>query len=167
MRKPVCLKFFHHPWPLAKSWRVDTVFDAAVEQDLQAHTNPQYRPASSQPPLDHFVASCGPKKRHHRGKGPHTGDNESISIHHGLPLRGQLDLGTGALEGFDRGVHIARAVVEDDDLWPGGHDYRAPLVEGIPSTRSSSAMAFRSARAKALNWASAMWWGSRPSITVM
>lgn len=43
--------------------------------------------------------------------------------------------------------------------------HRAPFVLGIPSTRGSGSMAKRSARAKALNSASAMWCGSRPEIT--
>jgi len=43
--------------------------------------------------------------------------------------------------------------------------YRLPFVDGMVSTRGSSSTAARRARARALNSASAMWWGSRPDST--
>jgi len=46
-----------------------------------------------------------------------------------------------------------------------GGAHRTPLVLGIPPARGSGAAAARSARATALNWASTMWCGLRPSMT--
>src|SRR5690606_38326388 len=81
-------------------------------------------------------------------------------------IGGQLDACTDLFESLLRRVHVAAAVVEDDDGWT-RHCYRAPFVEGIPLTRTSGASACRIARANALNSASAMWWGSRPPSTEM
>src|SRR5699024_2117878 len=69
-------------------------------------------------------------------------------------------LGTGGTR-FLRAV-LLRAVLPRVLLLPG---HSAPLVEGTPCTRASGCTAARRARASALNWASAMWCGSRPSST--
>ena len=56
------------------------------------------------------------------------------------------------------------AVVQDDDVRSGGAMLTArPSWTGCPSTRGSGSTAARRARAKALNWASTMWCGSRPA----
>ena len=47
----------------------------------------------------------------------------------------------------------------------GAHRDKVPFALGTPITRESTATAARSARATALNWASTMWWGSRPAST--
>ena len=75
---------------------------------------------------------------------------------------GQPRIGSGRGERLDRGVHVARAVVEHRDERSA---HRAPFVRGMPSTSGSSAFAWRNARANALYSASAMWCGSRPAST--
>jgi len=65
---------------------------------------------------------------------------------------------------------IARPIVEHHDLGPPGRTHpggthRTPLVLGMPLARGSGVRAARSARAKALNWASTMWCGLRPYST--
>src|SRR6185312_14135894 len=81
------------------------------------------------------------------------------------PVGTQFDARTSDLEGFSRGMDVTAAVVEHHDEGR-CHGYRAPLVDGTPLTRASGLTAWRKARAKALNSASAMWWGSRPPSTV-
>ncbi|WP_425432055.1 hypothetical protein [Kocuria massiliensis] len=90
-----------------------------------------------------------------------------------LGLR-QDDVGSGGFQSPHGRPDVPRAIVEDGDgrtgvcirLWSLGRCVRnhqsAPFVEGMPSTLGSGSTAWRRARAKALNWASAMWWGSRP-----
>ena len=70
-----------------------------------------------------------------------------------VEIAGQAHLGAGALDRTHGGAQVAGTVVEDDD---GGSGHKAPLVEGIPVSRGSSAMASRKARANALNWVSTM-----------
>ena len=63
------------------------------------------------------------------------------------------------------GVDAAGQEEPDDDQDGGeaGHGYRAPFVEGrMPAARGSRSMAYRRARARALNWHSTMWWALRP-----
>lgn len=67
----------------------------------------------------------------------------------------QHPAGTDVLKGLGHRVQVAHAVVD--------HGYRLhhrhPLVDGIcPAIRSSSSMAMRSARPKALNTVSIWWW---------
>src|SRR5262249_4705244 len=62
-------------------------------------------------------------------------------------------------------AQIAHPVVEDRD--PRAHWLSVPLVDGTPVSSGSIETATRSARAKALNEASIMWWALVPERTQM
>ena len=120
-------------------------------------------------------------------EGADAGDNEPVSIQDVNRFGTEDDLGTGPLQRADRRADVAGAIVQHrhgglalrrSGLGASGGVYdgpaaedraahRAPLVDGMPSTRGSGSTAARRARAKALNWASTMWWGSRPAVTFM
>gem|GEM_PF-4337607 len=73
-----------------------------------------------------------------------------------------------AHEGGELGVQVALVVLVVIATLVGSGGlvhHRLPFVDGMVSTRGSSSTAARRARARALNSASAMWWGSRPART--
>ena len=79
-------------------------------------------------------------------------------------VAGELDVGAGELEGLDGRVDVAAAVVEDDDASDAPLTGR-PWSTGCPRRAGRGSWPGGSARAKALNSASAMWCGSRPPST--
>ena len=113
---------------------------------------------------------------------PRGAGRYGVLLHRGLPagfaaggLLGPQVLGREVVgdlhvahEGGELGVQVALVVlvVVATLVGSGGLvHHRLPFVDGMVSTRGSSSTAARRARARALNSASAMWWGSRPDRT--
>src|SRR5207253_4052580 len=118
----------------------------------------EHGPSSGEPTSDDLVTPDGADALDAGPEGTHPGHHQAVAVGGRVAVRGQLDLGTGALERADGGADVAEPVVEHDDA--GRTRHRLPFVEGTPVSRGSSATASRNARATALNCASTRWCGS-------
>src|SRR5690606_26770898 len=155
--------FSNGPRPLTESRCLNSTLDAGFEHDLFTHAYPHDRPPTRETAVDEFIAANRAQLLHHCVKCADAWDQQSVRPIDLARIPRQGRYRTRVREGLQHGVHIARAVVEDCDAF---FAHRAPFVEGIPVSEGSYAFALRNARANALNSASAMWWGSRPSTSL-
>src|SRR5690606_22140533 len=154
------IQFRDRARPLPQTLAVLPALDAPLEHDLHADADAQHGAAAGEAAIDDLISAVRDQCVPHCCEGADAGDEEPVGLEGLVAVSGQLDIGAGRYESLDGGVDVARLVVEHRDAGRAGHS--APLVEGMPSTRGSSALAWRNARANALNSASAMWCGSRP-----
>ena len=126
---------------------------APFEEDLHAHADPEDRAASCDAPADEPGAVDRFQLLHDGGEGADARDEQAVRRLDRVRAAGQLNLSADVLEGPHGRADVPRAVVEDRDARAA---HRAPFVDGTPVTRGSRSTAERSARAKALNWASTM-----------
>ena len=133
-----------------------TVLGAALVEQLHAEADAEDRHAGvaalAQQPVEAELAY----RRHRRRKRADARQDDTVRGSHDVVLAGDRRAGADMLEGLLGRAQVAHAVVEDRDRRPGAHS--SPFVEGMPCSSGSIETASRSARAKALNAASTMWW---------
>ena len=130
----------------------DPVLRARREQHLHADADAEHRAAELEPPGDHLVAADRAQPGHAGRERAHAGHGQPVAVQHGVRVRRHLDPRADPFQRALRRAQVPRPVVEHDDFF---HE-STPLVLGMPPARGSGAAAARSARAKALNWASTM-----------
>src|ERR1700722_3432224 len=138
----------------------------ASARDLSALFTPFEKPLHSQADsekwsaprkaLQQLLAQARVVERLQRRKVSNSRQHDLVSRSHDLRLGRHHNISAEMVESFFNRIQIARAVIHDSD-------HRSPLVLGnIRPSRRSREQATRSARAKALNSASILWWLERP-----
>ena len=152
----------HSPQPCGP----DAVLVAGREQHLHPHADAEHRPAAGHAPPDDLRAVHPRQPGHARGESAHAGHDQTVRLHRRVRVRRHRDVGADPGQRALGGAQVPGPVVEHHHVRTAhGDPDRAPLVDGTPSTRGSSATASRSARATALNCASTTWWALRPDST--
>ena len=151
-----------HSGPLPQAIGLHPMFDAAVEEHLHTDADAENRPPTGQP----AVLRPGHRapiavQRHTRQTPRHRGTTRPSASAAVGTVRCQGHLGSYALQRSHSRSNVARAVMSTTTLGPlacrcDDPAHRLPFVEGTPPSRGSNATASRSARATALNCASAM-----------
>src|SRR5512133_1860996 len=162
VREPFGIQTLNQPWPDAAAFGAYAVLDPRLEQHLVTHADGKRRSPVAAPLGDDLWSANGSQARHARGERANARHYQAIGSYSKPGIASHVDLGSGTSDCPFRRADIARPVVEYDHS-----RHKTPLVLGMPPTRGSYAIASRSARARALNWHSTMWCGSRPEITVM
>jgi hypothetical protein len=139
VRKDGRIELGHDSRPLPEALGVDAALDPAFEQHLHADADAEDRPAAGEPALDELVTADRPERLHDRTEGPHSGNDETVRVEDQAPVGGEPRVGSRRSQRLDRGVDVARPVVQHRDDRFRAH--RAPLVLGIPSMRGSRAFA--------------------------
>jgi hypothetical protein len=80
MGKSTCGKFLYDPWVDSHSWACCPVLNPSREQHLMSHTDSQQRCLVIDTSTNDVVSSSAAKLIHARRKGPHSRNNETISI---------------------------------------------------------------------------------------
>jgi hypothetical protein len=140
VRQHGCLELGDGSRPLAEPLRVDTTLDATLKQHLHTDTDAEHRSPTSEALFDHRATAHSSESVDNGSKSSDTGNQQPIGSGNTITVSGQFDARTGSLQRFRRRVHVARAVIENDNGWR-THDYSAPFVDGIPFTFSSNATA--------------------------
>src|ERR1700761_3107770 len=135
-------------------------FCAAFEKPLQADANPQERN-----PTPNRIADCrrqtGVRQHLCRLKMTDPRQDHLLRLAHDRRIRGNHGRAAKGIQSLHHGREIARLVIDDCD-------HNRPLVLGSISPNClSREQATRSARAKALNRASILWWLERPYMVRM
>src|SRR5215211_342314 len=161
VRQSLGVQPLHQPWPDATALGSYTMFDARLEEHLVTNADGQCRPPTCQAlgndlwPFDRSQA-C-----HASRECADAGNDQPIRSRSEPGIAAHGDVCASAGDRTLSGANVARAVVQYDNA-----PHNAPLLLGTPVTRASKATASLSARARALNWHSTMWCGSRPDNTV-
>src|SRR5512135_239969 len=128
---------------------------ASLEEELEAEADPHHRPAGPRG-VAHRVSQAGAREvRHGLAEVANAGHDDPLGPAHGLRIRRQRGRVPAGGQRPYHAPQVVHSVVHH-------RDHSTPLVEGTPDTRGSRAVASSSARAKALNAASTMWWGLSP-----
>ena len=146
--------------PPEEPQRVRPVLIAAIEQHLEAQTDPQERLACRHPGTDRVHEAVALQARHRRGRGAHARHDERVRAAQRLAVAGDRDLRADARERLIDADQVPGAMVDDGDanlsVDPRWRRHPSePLVDATPSRRGSDSQARRRARATALNAASA------------
>ena len=155
VRKNRCGQERHLARPLTEAGGIHSTFHSPVEEHLHSDAYAQNRSGA-----DH--ASFDDRARADLGEGfddgrerADPGNDQSICSSGCVSIGRESDSGSCQFQCLRCGMHVARAIVQQRH----GRADRGqsdPFVEGMPITRASGSIAVRSARAKALNSASAM-----------
>src|SRR5207247_8253718 len=129
-----------------------------VEEQLESEADAQRGDARGQPLGDEPVEAELRHPLHRLRECADPRQDDSLGLADGGVVAGDLHRGAHVLERLLDGPEVAHPVVEDGD-------HRSPFVDGTPASVASSAIARRSARAKALNAASITWWSLPPAST--
>ena len=145
----------------------DRVFVATVGQHLHADADPHERHPAPPHRLVQRLAQAVPgverraagRERAVAGQHDPVGPRNRVRVGRHLDRR-HARIAAHQGKGLFRRMKVAAAVVDQQQP-----HQSAPLVDGSrPSIRGSGSTASRSARASALNAASAMWWAFSPRI---
>ncbi len=142
--QPMCgstgaLSWGDGPRPFAEALGVVAALDAVLEQHLHPDADPEHGATAGQTTIDDLVSAMGAQGITHGLERTDTGHDETVGLESGGAVACQHGIRTGGHERLDRRMDVARLVVEDRDARCCAHS--APLVEGTPSTRGSSALA--------------------------
>src|SRR5262249_46386795 len=146
-----------------------TLLARPLEGQLQPQADAQNRRARREPLAQQLIEPELTQVAHRARKRSHAGQDQPVGAAQALLLGRHARPRADVLERLLDRTAVAHAVVHDGYLHglldQRAHALNVPFVLGTPCSLGSIATAWRSARAKALNAASIMWWAFEPAST--